>query len=60
MKTLLAGLAAMLVLGGCVAVPAYYPEPAGYYYSPPPAVHFQYNYRGGGHGHHHGQRHRHR
>ena len=58
MKTLLAGLTAMLMLGGCVAVPAYYPEPAGYY-SPPPAVHFQYNYRGGG-GHHHHRHHRHR
>ena len=59
MRTLLAGLAAMLALGGCVAVPAYYPEPAGYYYSPPPAVHFQYNYHGGHRRHQH-RHHRHR
>ena len=59
MKTLLIGLVAMLTLGGCVAVPAYYPEPAGYYYAPPPAtMHFQYNYQSGPR--HHYRHHRHR
>jgi len=53
MKTLIAGLLAVLVLGGCVAVP-YEPVPAGYYYGPPapPSVYFSYSYHGGGDYHH--------
>ena len=51
MKNLIAGLLAVVILGGCVAVPYYEePAPAGYYYGPayPPAsIHFDYdNYRG--------------
>ena len=58
MKRLIAGLLAVVTLGGCVAVP-YYAEPApaaGYYYGPayPPAsVYFRYDsYRGPRHRHH--------
>jgi len=52
MKSLIAGLLAVAILGGCVAVPYYAePAPAGYYYAPayPPAsVYFRYDsYRGG-------------
>ena len=58
MKSLIACLAAVLTLGGCVAVPyaPYEPGPAyggapaygGYYYGPrAPAFSFNYSYRGG-------------
>lgn len=49
MRSLIAGLLAVAMLGGCVAVP-YYPEPApaGYYYYgpvyPPATVYFRYDY----------------
>jgi hypothetical protein len=49
MKRLIAGLLAVTVLGGCVAVPYYAePAPAGYYYYgpayPPASVQFRYDY----------------
>jgi hypothetical protein len=51
MKSLIAGLIAILALAGCVAVP-YEPAPVGYYYGPyyaaPPAVSFSYSYSNGG------------
>ena len=51
MRKLIAGLLAVAILGGCVAVPYYAePAPAGYYYGPayPPAnVYFRYDYYGG-------------
>jgi hypothetical protein len=51
MKSLIAGLAAVVALAGCVAVPytPYEPAPAyGYYYGPAaPAFSFNYSYRGG-------------
>lgn len=51
MKTLIAGMLAVLTLGGCVAVP-YPAEPAyGYYYAPPPAAFsFRYDYHRGYYG----------
>jgi len=51
MKTLIAGMLAVLTLGGCVAVP-YPAEPAyGYYYAPPPATFsFRYDYHRGYYG----------
>jgi hypothetical protein len=57
MKTLITGLLAVALLGGCVAVPYYAePAPAGYAYGPayPPAsVQFSYGYyRGPRHYHH--------
>jgi hypothetical protein len=57
MRSLIAGLLAVLILGGCVAVPYYAePAPAGYYYGPayPPAtVYFRYDsYRGPRHRYH--------
>ena len=58
MKTIVVAALAIVALGGCVAVPAYYPEPAGYYYGPPATMHFQYNYRGG-HRHYHHRHYRH-
>lgn len=55
MKTLIAGLLAVALLDGCVAVPYAEPAPAGYYYGPPPAsVQFNYGYyRGGPRYYHH-------
>jgi hypothetical protein len=51
MRTLITGLLAAALLGGCVAVPYYAePAPAGYYYGPayPPAtVQFSYGYYSG-------------
>ena len=59
MKSLIACLAAVVGLAGCVAVPYY--EPSGYYYGPAaPAMSFSYSYRDGGPRHHHGHRHRYR
>lgn len=57
MKTLITGLLAVALLGGCVAVPYYAePAPAGYYYGPaayPPAsVQFNYGYYRGPRYHH--------
>lgn len=52
MKSLIAGLLAVLVLAGCVAVP-YEPAPAGYYYGPPASVSFGYSYHDGGYRHRH-------
>ena len=55
MRSLIAALLAVAILGGCVAVPYYAePAPAGYYYGPayPPAnVYFRYDYYRGGHRH---------
>ena len=55
MRILIAGLLAVAILGGCVAVPYYEePAPAGYYYGPayPPAsVYFNYDYYRGPHRH---------
>jgi hypothetical protein len=57
MRSLIAGLLAITILGGCVAVP-YYAEPAptGYYYYgpayPPASIQFRYDY------YHRGPRHR--
>ena len=54
MKNLIACVAAIFSLAGCVAVP-YYAEPAptGYYYGPAaPGVSFSYSYRDGGYYHH--------
>ena len=59
MKSLIACLAAVLALAGCVAVPYYgEPGPPAYYnyYGPPGAVYFNYGYRGGGGHHHHHRR----
>jgi len=45
MRRLIAGMLAVVILGGCVAVP-YYAEPAPAYYGPayPPAsVYFRYD-----------------
>jgi hypothetical protein len=47
MKSLIAGVLAVLTLAGCVVAPAYYdPYPSGYYYYGPPApsVYFRYDY----------------
>ena len=59
MRTWIAGLLAVTLLGGCVAVP-YYAEPApapGYYYYgpayPPATFHFRYDYHRGGPRHRH-------
>lgn len=53
MRALIAGLLAVTLLGGCVAVP-YYAEPVpapGYYYYgpayPPASVQFRYDYYSG-------------
>ena len=56
MKTLITGLLAVALLGGCVAVPYYAePAPAGYYYDgpayPPAGVYFNYGYYRGPHRH---------
>ena len=55
MKTLITGLLAVALLGGCVAVPYYAePAPAGYYGPPPASVQFNYGYyRGGPRYYHH-------
>ena len=56
MRSLIAGLLAVAILSGCVAVPYYAePAPAGYYYAPavpPPNVYFRYDYYGGSRHHH--------
>lgn len=55
MKTLIAVLAAVMALAGCVAVPVYEPAPAyGYYYAPPAAT-FSFGYS---HNQNRGPRHR--
>ena len=63
-KSLIAAVAAIASLAGCVAVPyepgAAYPQPYpsyGYYAPVAPAISFGYTYQGGGH--YHGHRHRH-
>jgi len=57
MKSLIACVAAVSTLAGCVAVPYAPYEPApqyGYYYgAPAPAFSFNYTYRGGGYYHRH-------
>lgn len=50
MRSLIAAVLAVTILGGCVAVPYYAePAPAGYYGPayPPANVYFRYDYHGG-------------
>jgi hypothetical protein len=57
MKTLLAAAAAIVSLGGCVAVPVYEPAPAyGYGYYAPPAATFSFGYSNYGRGYGRGDR----
>ncbi|HET9403400.1 MAG TPA: hypothetical protein VFO57_02330 [Burkholderiales bacterium] len=53
MKTLILAVAAVTVLGGCIAVPVHDSGPGGYYgpsvgihVAPPPVVFYGHSYRG--------------
>lgn len=51
MRAVIAGLLAVVTLGGCVAVP-YHAGPPRAYVAPPPPVYY-YGHPGYGHRHHH-------